>query len=290
VVGAGDQYVTVTENICYDNRNAVQDGIGLGQDGTRSNEGLVFDSNVVVYAGLFGIDVSSNHVVSNNYIRFASQQGIKLGTDMGGNLINATVVDNIIESCNLGGTGSQDGIWVDGTLTSGHPTAIYENIKINGNRVIDFNSPANTVYGLNISFKDNLTYINNEFSDNDFSQLAGMNGSAFRTSGPSLNYVGWSYKRNKHPNAVPVVSGASPNVMGLDACAIANSSPTNVTNFLGGFEGQELTVQSGNGNTTYVQGSGISNNGSTNQTAAASSIWKFYKYAGIWLSNKFFTP
>jgi hypothetical protein len=289
VVGAGDQYITVTENICYDNRNAVQDGIGLGQDGTRANEGLVFDSNVVVYAGLFGIDVSSNHVVSNNYIRFASQQGIKLGTDMGGNLVNATVVNNIIDSCNLAGTGSADGIWVDGTLTSALPTAIYSNIKINGNRVIDFNSPAHTVYGLNISFKDNLTYSNNEFNDNDFSQLAGVNGSAFSATGPSLNYVGWAYKGNKHPNAVPVIAGTAPNIMGLDMFSIANSAATNVTNFVGGYNGKEITAQMANSNTTFTSGAGINISGSSSQATTGGSLYKFINYNG-WFLNKFYAP
>jgi hypothetical protein len=290
VVGAGDQYITVSNNVCYDNRHANQDGIGLGQDGTRVNEGLVFDSNVVIYAGLFGIDVSSNHIVSNNYIRFSSQQGIKLGTDVGGNLVNATVVDNIIDSCNLAGNGSQDGIWVDATLTGAVPTALFENIKINGNRVIDFNSPANTVYGLNITFRSNLTYLNCEFSDNDFSQLAGVNGNAFHATGPSANYVGWAYRRNKHPSALPTIFGTTPLIMGLDAATIINGSATNVVDLVGGFDGQEIMVQSGSGNTTYVNGFGISIHNSVNQAAAANSYYKFFRYASIWYLNQFFTP
>lgn len=290
VVGAGDQYITVSNNVCYDNRNAGNDGIGLGQDGTRANEGLVFDSNVVIYAGLFGIDVSSNHIVSNNYIRFSSQQGIKLGTDLGGNLVNATVVNNIVDSCNLAGNGSQDGIWVDGTLTGALPTALYENIKINGNRVIDFNSPANTVYGLNITFRSNLTYLNCEFCDNDFSQLAGINGNAFHATGPSANYVGWSFRKNKHPTPLPAIAGTAPLIMGLDAATVVNGGATNLTDFVGGFDGQEFTVQSGNANTTYVNGLGISIHNSVNQPTTASSIYKFFRYASIWYLNQFFTP
>ncbi|MDR7006093.1 glycosyl hydrolase family 28-related protein [Paraburkholderia strydomiana] len=289
-VGAGDEYITISNNICYDNRNAKQDGIGLGQDGTRVNEGLVFDSNVVIYAGLFGIDVSSNHIVSNNYIRYAAQQGIKLGTDIGGNLVNATVVDNIVDSCNLSGVGSADGIWVDGTLTSSIPTALYENIKINGNRVTDFNSPANTVYGLNIGFRNGLTYLNCEFSGNDFSQLAGVNGNAFHVSGPGTNYVGWTYRRNKHPQVFPAIAGTGPLIMGLDAATIVNGSATNVTDLVGGFDGQEIMVQSGSANTTYINGLGISIHNSVNQAAAANSYYKFFRYSSIWYLNQFFTP
>jgi hypothetical protein len=289
-VGAGDSYITVSNNICYDNRNAVQDGIGLGQDGTRLNEGLVFDSNVVVYAGLYGIDVSSNHIVSSNYIRYSAQQGIKLGTDAGGNLADATVVDNIIDSCNLAGTGSNQGIWVNATLTVGIPTALYENIKINGNRVMDFNATPHTVYGLGIGFQTGLTYRNNEFNNNDFTQLSGLNGSAVTWSGPITPFVGWSYKGNKHPNSLPVISGTTPTVLGLDAASISQSAATNLSALNGVFNGQEITFQMADGNTTWVAGGNILTHGGSPQAAASNSIWKLFNYSNGCYLNQFFTP
>lgn len=290
VVGAGDSYITISNNLCYDNRNAAQDGIGLGQDGTRVNEGLVTSNNVVIYAGLYGIDVSSNHIVSGNYIRYSAQQGIKLGTDVGGNLVDATVVDNIIDSCNLAGSGSSQGIWVNATLTASLPTALYENIKINGNRVIDFNGTPNTKYGLGIGFQNNLTYLNCEFNNNDFSQLSGLNGNGVTFSGTPAAFSGWSYRGNKHPNALPVITGNSPNVLGLDAAAVSQPGATNLIQLNGVYSGQEITLQMGDGNTTFVTGGNILIHAASSQAAASNSIYKLFCYSGGCYLNQFFTP
>lgn len=290
VVGAGDSYITVSDNVCNDNRNAAQDGIGLGQDGTRVNEGLVFDSNVVIYAGLYGIDVASNHVVSNNYIRYAAQQGIKLGTDKGGNLTNAIVIGNIIDSCNFKGTGSSQGIWVAATLTVGDPTALYQNIQIEDNLVIDFNSPAHTVYGLGIAFQNNLTFNNCSFNDNDWSQLAGVNGNAMSYSGSPASQTGWAFKGNKHPSALPVLTGSTLGVLGVDQGTVTQSGATNITNIIGIYSGQNLTLQHGDANSTYVIGGNILTHAGASQSAASNSIYKMFSYSGNMYLNQFFTP
>lgn len=290
VVGAGDSYITVSDNVCIDNRNAQQDGIGLGQDGTRVNEGLVFDSNVVVYAGLYGIDAASNHVISNNYVRFSAQQGIKFGTDVGGNLTNCVCTGNIIDSCNYAGTGSSQGIWVAATLTVAHPTALYQNIDISDNIVIDFNSPANTVYGLGIAFQAGLTYNNCSFNDNDWSQLAGVNGNAMQFSGSPAAQTGWSFKGNKHPAALPTVTGSAINVLGLDAATVIQGGATNITNITGIYSGQNLTLQHGDGNSTYVIGGNILTHSGSPQAAASNSIYKMFSYSGNMYLNQFFTP
>jgi hypothetical protein len=289
-IGAGDSYITISNNLCFDNRNAVYDGIGLGQDGTHVNEGLIFDSNVVVYAGLYGIDVASNHVVSNNYIRFSAQQGIKLGTDTGGNLVNATVTDNIIDGCNFAGLGSNQGIWVAATLTVGLPTALYANIKISGNRVVDYAPTPHTVYGLGIDFKSGLTYQNCDFSYNDFSQLAGTNGNGLQYSGSITASVGWSYKGNKHPSPVPTITGPAPVVLGLDAAAISQSGATGLQQINGIYSGQEITFQMADGNTTWFPGGNILTHAGASLPAAANSIWKLFTYSGGCYLNQFFTP
>lgn len=290
VVGAGDSYITVSDNVLNDNRNAAEDGLGLGQDGTRVNEGLVFDSNVVIYAGLYGIDVASNHVVSNNYVRYSAQQGIKLGTDQGGNLTDAIVTGNIIDSCNYAGTGSNQGIWVAATLNVAHPTALYQNIQIEDNLVIDFNAPAHTVYGLGIAFQANLTYNNCSFNDNDWSQLVGVNGNAMNYSGSPASQTGWSFKGNKHPVALPTVTGSAINVLGLDAATVIQGGATNITNITGIYSGQNLTLQHGDGNSTYVIGGNILTHSGSPQAAASNSIYKMFSYSGNMYLNQFFTP
>lgn len=288
-IGAGDSTITINENECWDNRTAANDGIGLGQDGVNINTDIIISNNKVHYAGLFGIDATSNNIVTGNYVRFSAQCGIKLGTDAGGNLVNCVVEQNIVDSCNFAGTGSTEGIWVDATLTVPVPTAIYENIKINDNIVIEFGT-GHTVYGLNIGFRNNLTYVNCEFKNNDFSGVPGVNGNAFHVSGPGSNYVGWSYKGNRHPLGMPAIAGATALVMGLDNMTMTNGSATNVTNFLGGFDGQEIMMQLGNANTTYVPGSGILTPGTVNFPATANSLYKFVRYSGFWYLNKFFAP
>ena len=283
VIGAGDSEMTVDGNLCYDNRNAGQDGIGLGQDGVRLNQAIVFSNNIVVYAGLYGIDATSNHVVSNNYIRLAAQQGIKLGTDIGGNLANCTVIGNIVDTCNQNvGAGTQDGIWVDGTLTVPDPTAVYENIKITGNRVIDYGSPQRTAYGLNITFKNNLTYQNCEFSGNDFS---GVSTAGVRATGIGLpQQTGWSYVNNRHPTQVPQVSGAILTVFGYDKVQVVQGGATTVTNILGGFDGCDLSVQHNDGNTTWKFNSNalMYGNNNTNLTPSAGNWTKFERFNGVW--------
>lgn len=283
VVGAGDSYITVDSNVCIDNRNAAQDGIGLGQDGVRLNEGLVFSDNVVVYAGLYGIDVSSNHVVTGNYIRYAAQQGIKLGTDVGGNLVNCVVDGNIIDSCNQSTTTiTQDGIWVAPTLTVPDPTALYANIKITNNRVVDYSAPQRTKYGLNITFMNNLVYQNCDFSNNDFSGVSTAGVIATGTGMPQQ--TGWAYQNNRHPVQVPQVSGTALNVFGYDKVQVAQAGATTVLNILGGFDGGELSIQHNDGNTTYKFNSNAQmyGNGNANLTPAAGNWVKFERFNGVW--------
>lgn len=281
VNGAGDSYILVDHNDMYDNRNAAQDGLGLGQDGTSVNEGLVWANNTITYAGLYGLDMSSNHIATGNYIRYSAQQGIKFGTDIGGNLVNSICANNIVDSCNFAGTGTTEGIWVAATLTGALPTALYANIKITGNIVVDFNPTAHTIFGLGIGFQNNLVYQNCDFSNNDFSQLAGSNGNAFHTTGTGSNFVGWTWSKNKHPGAMPFIFGATPNIMGLDACVMSNSSPTNVSDLLGRYDGKELIIQHINGNSTYVTPV-MNKTAGGNTTAAAASIYRFFSYGGSW--------
>lgn len=287
VNGAGDSHILVDHNDLYDNRHAAQDGLGLGQDGTSVNENLVWANNNITYAGLYGLDMSSNHIAIGNYIRYSAQQGIKFGTDVGGNLVNSTCAHNIVDSCNLAGTGTTEGIWVAATLTGALPSALYANIKITGNRVVDYNATPHTIFGLGIGFQNNLVYSNCDFSDNDFSELAGVNGIAFHTTGTGSNFVGWTWKNNKHPQGMPVIFGATPNIMGLDAAVMLNAGATNVTDLLGKYDGKEIIIQHQTGNTTYVTPV-MNKTAGGNTTAAAASIYRFISYGGVWYYNQFY--
>src|SRR5262249_27028800 len=102
--------------------------------------------------------------------------------------------------------------------------------------------------------------------------------------------TGWSFRGNKHPSALPVATGSAINVLGLDAVAISQGVPTNITNFTGIYSGQNLTVQQADGNTTYVIGGNILLHSGTPVAAASNSIYKLFSYNGNMYLNQFFTP
>jgi hypothetical protein len=283
VYGAGDQYISVQDNFCYDNRNAAEDGIGLGQDGVHNNIGCIVQGNIVAYAGLFGIDATNESTVVDNVILYSTQCGIKVGTDAGGNCTSVLIKDNLIVNPNNPTarfpTVQDMGIHV---ATSAVP-AIYSGIRITGNKVIDYRSGAAryTNYGLVIGFVNNLTFTDNDFSDNDFTGV-GIDG--VFASGTLPRETGWTYSNNKHPTALRVVSGAVLNVFGREKVTVTQSGPTTVTDILGGFDGCDLSVQHNDSNTTWKFNSNalMYGNGSTNLTPAASNWTKFERFNGAW--------
>ena len=283
VYGAGDQHISVQDNFCYDNRNAAEDGIGLGQDGIHNNIGCIVQGNIVAYAGLFGIDATNESTVVDNVILYSTQCGIKVGTDAGGNCTSVLIKDNLIVNPNNPTArfpSVQDmGIHVATTVVP----AIYSGIRITGNKVIDYRSGAAqlTKYGLEIAFVNNLTYTNNDFSDNDFTSV-GIDGVFAPVTMP--RETGWTYSNNKHPNALRVVSGTVLNVFGREKVTVTQSGATTVTDILGGFDGCDLSVQHSDGNTTWKFNSNplMYGNGSTNLTPAASNWMKFERFNSAW--------
>ncbi|WP_175813358.1 right-handed parallel beta-helix repeat-containing protein [Burkholderia contaminans] len=288
VYGAGDQYIFVQDNFCFDNRNAGEDGIGLGQDGVHNNQGCIVQGNVVVYAGLFGIDATNQSVVQNNIILFSTQCGIKVGTDLGGNCTSCRIDGNLIINPNNPTTKYpvvQDmGIQV----WSGHPPGVYAGIKIRNNTVVDTRSGAAqlTKYGLSIVFESGITMTKNEFSDNDFSQVGGLGIYAGGT-GPS-NTSGWRWRNNALPSDVPLVAGATPGVFGFENVRLVQGGAVTVTNLLGGYDGMTLDVQLTDGNTTW-KFSGNPNmygNGNVDLNTAAGNWMRFKFYNGVWAGQR----
>ena len=281
--GAGDQFISVQDNFCFDNRNAAEDGIGLGQDGIHNNIGCIVQGNIVAYAGLFGIDATNESTVVDNIILFSTQCGIKVGTDAGGNCTSVLIKDNLIVNPNNPSArfpAVQDmGIHV---ATNSVP-AVYSGIRISGNKVIDYRSGAAqlTKYGLVIGFVDNLTFTNNDFSDNDFTGV-GTDG-AF-ASGGLPRETGWTYSNNKHPTALKVVTGAILNVFGHEKVTVQQVGATTVTDILGGFDGCDLSVQHNDGNTTWKFNSNpnMYGNTNTNLTPVGGNWMKFERYNGAW--------
>ena len=159
--------IVIERNVCDDNRNAAQDGIGVGEDGRTFGRSRIAD-NVVRRAGLFGIDAPGNCVVERNLVEGAAQQGIHVGLDLGGLIENVVVRNNIIrDTGDVASRVQTFGILVGDT--HGSPIRMH-NVAITANTVADTRDPPRTDYGVAI-VSDEARYENLTVEDNDLSQV-----------------------------------------------------------------------------------------------------------------------
>ena len=151
-------------NICDGNRNANQDGIGVGEDQEEFGSAVIAN-NIVRNAGLFGIDPVGNCTVTGNYIEGARVQGIHVGLDTGGILRNVIISNNVIR--NTGDASGAAGILIGDTLG---PAMAVSNVKIANNVVIDDRATKFTDYGVIVvgeiseSTIDSLSITGNDLS------------------------------------------------------------------------------------------------------------------------------
>ncbi len=288
VLGDVDNYMTICGNICYDNRNAGQDGIGLGQNAAFNSIGIVCTHNVVKWAGLFGIDSMANSIVANNYIESSTGAGIKVGTDNGGNQTDLIIAHNIVKNA-----GNATAKWPTPSeiagidITPGAAPAIYLSHTVQGNIVYDDRAPGSQVckYGLKVGFNaGNFTYGNCDVSGNDFSGVSTLGVFASGTGVPANGE--WRYSNNRLPTQAPLLAGATPNVWGFDSLSMVNTAGTNVTNFLGGFEGAELFVRFNDGNST-LKFTGTTNlqrmdNVAADVTPSSGQCKRFRWHSNVW--------
>jgi hypothetical protein len=91
------------------------------------------------------------------------------------------------------------------------------------------------------------------------------------TSQGLSNLVGWNADNT-----------ATPNVYGAAFMRISNSSPTNVTNFLNGVEGQTLLLAFGNSNTTIKRSASILLVGGVDYVSAANQTLQLVYTNSVW--------
>lgn len=137
----------IEHNVCDDNRRAGYDGIGVSEDGTPFGRSRII-GNIVRRAGLFGIDAPGNCLVENNLVEEAAQQGIHIGLDLGGQIENVVVRNNIIRNTGTAHPGVDSfGILVGDTLG---PAVRIRNVAIIGNTVLDNRPSPGTNYGIGV--------------------------------------------------------------------------------------------------------------------------------------------
>lgn len=79
-----------------------------------------------------------------------------------------------------------------------------------------------------------------------------------------------------------LAEGATPSALNLQSLVLSNTSPTNVTNFTGGSEGQTLYVI-GDGQSILVDGTNIAMSGGASKLAESGSVYQFIYYNSQWV-------
>ncbi|MDH0873670.1 right-handed parallel beta-helix repeat-containing protein [Agrobacterium pusense] len=227
----------IADNRCIDNRNAAEDGIGLGEDGTEHGPAII-RNNFVQYAGLFGIDVASRATVQGNRIEEPAQSGIFMSLDLGGSIAQAIVKDNTIRSCN-----GPYAIQVSQNM--GNPLTIAD-CEISGNIIVDYRATPSTQYGIRVRRND-LTITNLKICDNIAINIGGA-GAGFLNDGTGQDWP-ITVSRNKWRNQSKAVSGNF-STTGYEEFTVSNASPIDFTLMTGGYEGKEVTLYFNDGNTT----------------------------------------
>lgn len=227
----------IADNRCIDNRNATEDGIGLGEDGTEHGPAII-RNNFVQYAGLFGIDVASRATVHNNRIEEPAQSGIFMSLDLGGSIAQSIVKDNTIRSCN-----GPYAIQISQNM--GNPLTIAD-CEISGNIIVDYRATPQTQYGIRIRRND-LTITNLKIANNIAINI-GTAGAGFLNDGTGQDWPIFM-SGNKWRNQSKAVSGNF-STTGYEEFTLSNASATDFTLMTGGYEGKEITIYFNDGNTT----------------------------------------
>jgi len=158
---------SISFNRCVDNRNAADDGIGLGEDGTTEFRNLVIHGNTVIDAGLFGIDACSYATITGNTVVRSASQGIFVGQDLGGKLRGIIIADNLL--LDIGTTAGAYGIQLASNLGN---DLTFSGIKITNNTVRDDRATKLTACGIGI-YTTAATFDGDiEIHGNDLSRVA----------------------------------------------------------------------------------------------------------------------
>ncbi|WDZ77955.1 hypothetical protein PWG15_05475 [Ensifer adhaerens] len=97
----GNDGAVWTGFLLNDNRNAAEDGFGIGEDGALvdAESTNIYAQGQIWYAGLFGFDVSSD-MVADIQVFFPTRQGVQIGLDLGGTLSNIDIKAQVYNNQN----------------------------------------------------------------------------------------------------------------------------------------------------------------------------------------------
>ncbi len=267
MVSEAGSNIVVDSNVCYDNRNAANDGIATVGSPAPGGTGqiyrsIVISNNSVSYAGGFGIDATSHCTVTGNVIMYPATDGIVLSGDLGPMRKNVLIANNVIYNPNFSNTAGTAGIALNSAVNNG---ATWKHIRIINNIVFDEGNQV--LYGVLVN-ATNMIVSNIEISGNDLNVIGGTDSIHITNPG---NVINLRLRDNVEKSLFRTIANgdAAPSVLGGEYFQTANTSATTITTFNNGYVGQRIFVKIGDNFTTInFAGPNLKGNGGVNYAAA----------------------
>jgi len=273
ILGLGATRCIIDSNICYDNRNAGNDGIAINANASTDvqYQDIVISNNIVTLAGGFGIDTTSHCTCTGNIVLQAKTHGIVLAGDLGPSREDTIIADNLVENPGFGYTGGAN---ISGILvTSGNSTGqTYVRIKITDNIVRD----EGTVMKYGVHLDATYPTMNHiEISHNDLHQFGHSTPESIHMTNPSnISDVRIHDNTMRNVDVWQLLgTGATPSVLGHTKYHDAGGGST-ITNFLNGYIGQEIWVVFDGARTIQFSNVNLFGNNGTDWAAAAGDQMK----------------
>ncbi len=113
-------------------------------------------------------------------------------------------------------------------------------------------------------------------------ELEGSKRNITRNQNEPIEFLGpIRFSELPDPLFSSIPSGTTPSVSNIQLGKLLNTTPTSVTNFLGGMEGQHLFLV-GDGNTTFVHGTFIATTTGADKLTTANTVYLFILDGNVW--------
>lgn len=251
LLGEGSQGCTVSNNVCWDNRNAGNDGIatvGTAGDTGTIYQGITISNNVVAFAGGFGIDATSLCTVTGNIVLFSGTHGIILGGDLEPIRHDVIIANNIISNSDAANVGGIAGILVIAVNNGFIGPFTWNRIKICNNIIADSRTNKRMAFGIAIDATvpliDGL-----DISHNDCIDV--VTESIHIVTPANIS----NFRRHENTEKTPwatLADTATPSVLGQNL--FNSTGATTITNFTNGRVGQEIWITFGAARTIKFSG------------------------------------
>ncbi len=248
IIDKGSTDILIDSNICYDNRNAGNDGIAIGANtvGEAMYQSIVISNNIVTLAGGFGIDATSNCVVIGNIILQPATHGIVIAGDMGPDRKDTIIANNIIQSSNYSNNPAVvAGIYIGSAVDNGQT---WRRLRVINNTIVD--EGLKTTYAVYLD-ANKVSLDNVEISGNHLEPVA-VQSIYTSTAGGHLITNLRVHNNVEKSSWISLANIAAPSVLGGER--FNSTGNVSITNFSDGYPGQEIWITFGAARTVNFAG------------------------------------